>query len=136
MTENKTQTKLDYGAEAEQLGGGYLKLEDGKYTILPIKEMPAPAKKEVDFNGKKKTIEQTDWHVSTRNKGDYKPKDYLWSITKAQGKTTLWGQLMRLGKAWKTLAQKPFTLIVSTNNGKKQYTIVEVADLDDKEVTT
>lgn len=130
MNEAQAQTKLNYNTEAEALGGGYLKLDDGKYTITPLEELPVPEPKEFEHNGQKKTVLQAEWKVSCKNKGDQKPKEYLWSITKAGSKVSTWGQIMRLGQSWKTLMGKPFTLLVQTSSGRKQYTIIEAAEIE------
>jgi hypothetical protein len=134
MNEATPQTKLDYGSEANELGGGYLKLDEGKYTITPLEELPVPTPREFKYGGENKQVDQVEWRVSCKNKGDNKPKEYLWCVTKAKSKNSTWGQLVRLGQSWRSLMNKSFTLLVSTTNGKKTYTIVEVADLNESVV--
>ena len=60
-------------------------------------------------------------------------KELNWGVTKAQKKTSLWGQLVLLAREWGTLEGKDITLIVKQevdgNMRRRDFTITEAINI-------
>ena len=121
---------MNYAEEAEQLkdAGNWFKPEEGKQILVILEDLTALVKK--PFTDKEtgvvKELEQSELII------EHKKERKTWSITKSAGKNSLWGQLIRLGKAKGKLSGQTITLLMKGKGRSKDYTIVEALQLDEK----
>lgn len=123
-----------YETQAEKLanGGEWLKLGVGVHKVTFLEDISQPVKIKKVILGKEKEVEQCDVLV------DYLGGRKKWSLTVGTSTKSVWGQLMLLGKHYKTLIGKTFTILVKTSKDKngedrKDYSIVECAELLQKQ---
>jgi len=116
-------TTVNYtNANAELKDNNWLKLEQGIHSVTFLEDLPFPEKKESQFkdkDGKNKMIEQSNVLV------EYQRKQIRWTIIKAEGKKSLWGQLIALGKHYNSLVGKTIEVSVKVNGTKREYMIRE-----------
>lgn len=119
-----------YEAEAEEIakGGDWIKLGVGVHKVTFLEEIPQPIKQKKIIAGKEKEVEQCDVLV------EYQGSRKKWGLTKGQSAKSVWGQLMILGKHYKSLVGKTVTVLVKSSKDKngedrKDYSIVECAEI-------
>jgi len=124
------ETKTNYITEAEKVasGGDWIKLGVGVHKILFLEDLPVPIKTKRVINGKEQEIEQCDVLV------EYQGQRKKLSLTKGATVKSLWGQVVILGRHYKSLVGKTVDVIVKQakdKNGeeRKDYTILQVAEL-------
>ena len=101
----------------------FLKLEAGTHKVTFLDEG-----KERIQHWEDKEIPKVDFKVK------YNEKEYVWSVTKGQTIGSLYGQIALLGRQLGTIAPTEVTVIVKGAGKNKDYTILESADLADKEI--
>lgn len=115
---------VDYGAEAEDIEGDYLKLDIGEHKVLFLDEIGVPVRQKKTFRGEEREVEQTEVLV------EYKKKQKLLSLTKGDTVKSLWKQIMVFAKANGGVMGKMITIIVTHGtNQQKQYLVVEAQSL-------
>lgn len=125
-----------YDAEADEVisGGEWVKLGVGVHKIKFLQDIPQPIKQKKIISGKEKEVEQCEVQV------EYMGQRKKWGLTKGKSTKSIWGQLMVLGKHFKSLVGQTFTIVVKSNKDKngeerKDYSIIECAELLQKQET-
>lgn len=124
------ETKTNYETEAEKVtaGGDWIKLGVGVHKLVFLEDLPTPVKTKIVINGKEKESERCDVLV------EYQGQRKKLSLTRGASIKSFWGQVVLLGKHYKSLVGKSVDVIVKTakdKNGedRKDYTILQVAEL-------
>jgi len=112
---------LDYQTEAENL------VEGSQWWN------PPEGRSEVTFlnDGRETTSEMPDGDVVDQVvfEIDVDGEERLWSVTKAQSKVSLYGQLVQVGAAYEGLEGETIHLIRQGEGSDTTYTVEEAADL-------
>ena len=138
--ETKPKQETDYTGRLNRLTEAesreWLRLDAGKHTIEFLSDGTPFTQEWENPQGIKEKVNKLRFDV--RNMAD--GKEYSFSVTEGQTKQSLYGQLMLVGALLEpknTMVGKKVTIIVTGEQKKKRYTIIEAADLapENKEVT-
>jgi len=130
MTEG-TKTETDYFGRLNRLTEAeskeWLRLSEGKHTIEFLSE-GTPFTQEWENNGRTELVRKLRFVV--RNMAD--GKEYSFSVTEGLTKASLYGQLLLVATKIEPINQlkgKKVTILVTGNDKKKRYTVLEAVDL-------
>lgn len=116
---------MNYETEAANLRESqWLKLEEGNHKLVILADLSDLKTETKMIRGEQKTLTQSELMV------EYQGQRFKWSVTKGISPTSLWGQLVRLGKAWESLVGKEIDVIVKGTGKEKDYTITQALGLD------
>ena len=125
---------MNYETEAENIekGGDWVKLGVGVHKLIPLEEIPDPVKSKQVIRGVEKEVEQSTVLV------DFQGSRKKWGLTKGTTGKSLWGQLMILGRHYKSLVGKPLTIVVKVskdknNEDRTEYAVLECVELLQKQ---
>jgi len=120
---------MEYDKEYETLkdGGDWWKPTPGIYKVTFLENVPQPTKHKFLADGKEKEVDQSEVLIEVEK------KRYKWSITKANGKDSLWGQLMFYGMTVKDVVGKIVTVIIQGTGKQRTYVIQETLELKQKQ---
>ena len=129
--ETKPKQETDYFGRLNRLieaeSREWLRLPEGKHTIEFLSE-GTPFEQEWENNGVKETVHKLRFDV--RNMAD--GKEYSFSVTEGQTKQSLYGQLLLVAtkiEPINKLTGKKITILVTGENKKKRYTVLEAVGL-------
>jgi hypothetical protein len=115
---------MDYGNKAEQLGtSDFWRPETGNYVVTFLSEGVERMSTIYKDTPHEKTIPQVEFKIKING------NEYTWSITEAKAHTSLYGQVMLLGRYHGTLEGKAIHLIVQGDGKKRVYMIQEATEL-------
>jgi len=120
---------MEYQKAYDELkeGSDWWKPTAGIHKVCFLENIAEPTKRKILVDGKEKELEQSDVLI------DVDKKRYKWSITKASGKDSLWGQLMYYGMTVKDIVGKTVTVIIQGDNKNRKYIIQETLELKQKQ---
>jgi hypothetical protein len=120
---------MEYEKQYNELkeGSDWWKPTAGIYKVCFLENIPEPTKRKILVDGKEKELEQSDVLIEVDK------KRWRWSITKAAGKDSLWGQLMYYGMTVKDIIGKTVTVIIQGENKNRKYVIQETLELKQKQ---
>jgi hypothetical protein len=121
--------KMEYEKQYAELkeGSDWWKPSAGIHKVMFLENIAEPTKRKILVDGKEKELEQSDVLI------DVDKKRYKWSITKASGKDSLWGQLMFYGMTVRDIVGKTVTVIIQGDNKNRKYIIQETLELKQKQ---
>lgn len=100
----------------------FFKPEAGSYVIKILDE-PVFVQKEFIKDGKTEKQEQLRLQIEVNN------KKFIWDVSRGLTTSSLYGQLMLVGKNWGALKGQGITLIVKRAKDKNDYSILEAVPL-------
>ena len=120
---------MEYEKQYAELkeGSDWWKPSAGIHKVMFLENIAEPTKRKILVDGKEKELEQSDVLI------DVDKKRYKWSITKASGKDSLWGQLMFYGMTVRDIVGKTVTVIIQGDNKNRKYIIQETLELKQKQ---
>jgi hypothetical protein len=120
---------MEYDKQYAELKEGmdWWKPKEGLHKVTFLENIPEPTKRKIMVDGKEKELEQSDVLI------EIDKKRIRWSITKATGKDSLWGQLMYYGMTVKDVIGKTITVLIQGQDKQRKYIIQEVLELKQKQ---
>ena len=122
-------TQMEYEKAYGELkeGTDWWKPKEGLHKVCFLENIGDPTKRKILVDGKEKEIEQTDVLIEVEK------KRWRWSITKASGKDSLWGQILYYGMMVKDIVGKTITCIIQGEGKNRKYIIQETLELKTKQ---
>ena len=120
---------MEYQKAYDELkeGSDWWKPKEGLHKVTFLENINDPTKRKILVEGKEKEIEQSDVLIEVQG------KRWHWSITKANGKDSLWGQILYFGLSVKDIIGKTVTVIIQGSDKNRKYIIQETLELKTKQ---
>ena len=116
---------MDYEKEAEKLSNGteFLKLEAGQHKVTFLDDGEEKIVPDTFSDKDNATMVKIFFKVKLKD------KEYTWSVVKGETETSLYGQLILVGRNFGTLVNKTLNVIVQGEGKKKKYIVMESVGL-------